>query len=266
MRRILAVAMVFSAVAIVFIVAGAHTLDTWERNDKSEAIPPVDDLQQLQQCINNGVKKICLTKNVEISSPIFVTSDLTIVSETDVVMKRSMDFLGEMFIIGEGQDGNKAIYDGKVPKLTLGDAKMIGSITIDGNSDVSAMGSVFLIVSSGQLVMNDNVTVQNANKVGNERLLDSRYITSSPENIGGAAVDIISGAFIMNGGVIKDCKAVMNTSQSYMGGAIYNYGDFHMYGGKLSNNEANRGAAVYNYKTVHIYKGTIDIKLLQNGT
>ncbi len=242
-------------VAIIIIVVSSIVIYSILDDNKK-----ADTFELLSSYVSEGVEKIEVTSDIELTAPIFVTSEVTIYSTKDVVLKRSETYLGELFIIGENEDHSKPILDGKQSKLTLGNDKSdSGCLIIDGNEYVSSLGSMFLIVASGELVMMNDCTLQNGYKVGNERLLDTiHYITSSPESIDGAAVNVISGVFNMYGGVIKNCKSSLDTNgSSYLGGAIYNYGDFYMYGGSIEGNESARGGAIYDYKTVHIYAGSI---------
>ena len=229
-------------------------------NTSAEETCKADSFESLSLLTQNGEKEIEITANIELSAPIFITSETKIFSTKDVTLKRSINYSGELFIIGENQDHSKPIISGKKSILTLGNNNpKKGIITVDGNQEVNALGSMFLVVASGELAIYNDCILQNGHKTGNERLLDSEhYITSSPESIGGAAVDIISGVFNMYGGSINNCKSSLDVNNaSYLGGAIYNYGDFNMYGGSINKNESARGGAIYNYKTVRINSGSI---------
>ncbi|MBQ4091049.1 MAG: hypothetical protein IJC64_01900 [Clostridia bacterium] len=74
----------------------------------------------------------------------------------------------------------------------------------------------------------------------------------------------------MYGGVIKNnwvrCELTIRPNEDGVdtyyedaacGGAIYNCGNFHMYGGTITQNEAYRGAAIYNDEIIRLVSGTI---------
>lgn len=213
---------------------------------------------QLKERIEAGAETILLTDDIVLTESIYVVSKTEITAKNPVTLKRSADFLGDLFVIGETPNAeNVIVLTGNTASLSLKPNNT--SLVIDGES-ISANGTAFLLLNSSDLNIYDGVYVQNHVKLGNERLSAERdYNISYPEKVGGAAAIISSGSLNMYGGVISNCSAneVDDDDISTCGGAIYNFGNFHMYGGVIENNRAARGAAIYNYRTAKIYAGTL---------
>ncbi len=211
---------------------------------------------QLKERIEAGADTILLTDSFALTETIYVVANTEITAETDVMLTRSADFLGDLFVIGETPEGKNVIpLSGSTASLSLkpNDA----TLAIDGNA-MPANGTAFLLVNSSTLNIYDGVWIQNHFKIGNDHLTpENDYNVSYPEKVGGAAAIITSGTMNMYGGTITACSVSDGDAESSCGGAIYNYGSFYMYGGLLDNNAASRGGAIYNYRGVKIYAGTI---------
>ncbi len=226
--------------------------------------------EQLKERVEAGADTILLTEDITVTETVYVVSNTKITADKSVVVKRDESFLGDLFVIGETPDGkNVVVLSKKTASLSFKPEN--GSLIIDGGG-VSANGTAFLVLNSSTLNIYNGVYIQNHTKLGNTHLTPERaYNVSYPEKVGGAAAIITSGTMNMYGGVItncsvntKDSKNVASADQydgfdnSSCGGAIYNYGNFCMYGGQISNNSAARGGALYNYRTAKIYAGTFD--------
>jgi hypothetical protein len=189
---------------------------------------------------------------------------VTIKAKNKVTIKRGSNYLYQLFNVGK--DGT----------LILG-GKDSAEITIDGgNYFVEAYAPLIDITGPGELIINDNVTLQNnyniygSNGGGGVVVSDNGTFTmnggiisgntaSDDAGHGGGGVAVLaSGTFIMNGGTISgntawhDSLNPLTTSSS--GGGVYMVGDnnsvttFTMTGGTISSNTADDiagGGGVY---------------------
>ena len=227
---------------------------------------------QLKERIETGADTILVTDDIVLTETIYVTSNVEITATKPIVLKRSQDFLGDLFVLGETAQGeNTILLFGKTASLSLKPQNT--ALFIDGDN-ITSNGTAFLLLNSSTLNIYDGVHIQNLKKHGNDHLtVDNDYNVSYPQKVGGAAAIITSGVLNMYGGIISECSAseadsktvakedqIAGYDNSSCGGAIYNYGNFHMYGGCIDNNSAARGGAIYNYRTVKIYAG-----ILQNN-
>ena len=173
--------------------------------------------------------------NIDTSDPIKI--DLTIISDGDLVLKRSPEKVaGDLLFPGSffGISDNTS--------LTLGMPGMAGTITLDGGWDKEAPEPHEItapLISVNGIGFSENA----ATLVINE---DVNLVKNNSGSGGGVYVN--EGTFIMNGGAISGNKAnagggvyvshdTFNTS--------YSVGTFTMSGGVISGNQADEGGGVY---------------------
>jgi len=187
-----------------------------------------NDLEEIIEIINNSeggsVFTITLNGNGTIDSSFILDKDreVTLTSSTEEASKLTITKSERHFIIENG---------------TL----ILEKIILDGNET----GGGVVVGSSGELIMKKGAAIQNctATKDG-----DDYYYGGGVYNDG--------GTFTMNGGVIKDNKAINKYSGSGAGGGVYNYnGTFAMNGGEISGNISGDGGGVYNYNGTFTMKG-----------
>ncbi len=221
--------------------------------------PNITNIVELQRALAAGAKEITILSNIAIDRTLYITSDVTIYVSGNCTLTRRPYFGGDIFVIGQNQDGTLC-----EDKVTVTIQPMVEStLTIDGNSanmTETVVGSVFFICSTGHLNLHDGITVTNCVKVGNERTLDELHGLSYGENIGGAvaiiaggSLDIYGGSYINNG-----CNTDSDSAASSRGGVIYAFGKMNIYGGTFSGNKAYRGGAFYIYRRVNIYNALIE--------
>lgn len=220
----------------------------------------VSTFDELATAANNAAKVIKITDDIILTDTIYVPGVTTIEVDDSHTLIRDVNFLGDLFVVGENNLGENPILTSQAASLTL-KANNGAILTIDGNSENIAetvMGTAFLISNIAELNMYDNIIIQDCKKLGNKST--NNYRVSYPDEIGGAAVIITSGAFNMYGGLISNCESSLDDSVSEVatqGGAIYNFGTFNMLGGKIANCKAFNGGAIYNYKISNIKAGEI---------
>lgn len=209
-----------------------------------------------------------ITEDIEVTETIYVMNDTTITCSESHSITRAPTFFDDMYVVGEDENGNNPILSGDRAKLTF-ETSNSATLIIDGKeSDIAAgqiHGSAIFITNSSEVNINDNVTIQNHRKDYNVRTLSKRI--SKPATAGGAAALIVSGTLNMFGGLITQCSssgADGSEDKAYMGGAIFNFCGFNMYGGTISECVAARGGALYNYFQADLYKGTM-LKNKANG-
>ena len=238
-------------------------------------------LAQLKEFAGAGVDKIHIAADFDITESVYVVGKTEIYVTNSHTLTRGVDFAGDLFVIGETEDGeNTQIVFGVTANLTL-TALGNATLTVDGNKDnvtVDVGGTAFLVLYGAQFNMRDGVVVQNCKKVQNIKLLTqdenggNKYALSYINRIGGAAVIVVNGIFNMYGGEIANNE--VNTDEpdsdteddeddgiakiSTCGGAIYSNSNVNIYGGVLKNNKAARGGAIYNYRKLSIYKGELN--------
>ncbi len=223
---------------------------------------------ELEAAILSGAKHIRIVADFELDRTFFITDDVTIFSTIERTLTRAKNFGGDIFVIGEDKDGNSALLLGTDAKLTLGNPLSVKSdlLTIDGNRDnmeVAVNGSVLFIAYSSHVALYENVTIKNCQKVGNERVLDEKYILSSPNRAGGAVALVLSGTLDIYGGKYLnnrvndiDSNAGEDGQNSTNGGAIDNRSNVTVYGGWFEGNHGARGGVIYNYTQTTVYSGT----------
>ncbi len=228
---------------------------------------------ELKAHVLGRTKNITVTADIIINETLYVTDDVTITATENHTLTRDPAFAGDLFVIGEGANGENPVLLDRIAILTVKPAEG-ATLTVDGNSantTVTVAGSAFFLTNSAKLNVYDGTSIINHTKLDNSRLsADTAYFLDHPLRAGGAAAMIADGEFNMYGGTISNCKVntkdEKNTSEEEQtegynnascGGAVYSHGTFNMYGGTISSCSAARGGAVYNYRSTNIYGGTV---------
>lgn len=235
-----------------------------EEIDLSTAVD-VTTADELEAELALGTPIIRIVADFAIDRSFYVTADTIIFTDEAHTLTRASDFGGDVFVIGEDKDG---VRTEAAVTLTLGSplSTAANMLVVDGNSaamSVDVIGSVIFVVEYSRVDLYHGVTIKNATKVGNERVVE--HTVSYHTRTGGAiaivtnkAVMNIYGGSYLNSGVndITDTSTEEGMLSSY-GGAFYNYGTLSVYGGLFEGNHAARGGAFYNYRTMNIYRATI---------
>ncbi|MBO5379134.1 MAG: hypothetical protein J6A90_02290 [Clostridia bacterium] len=235
-------------------------------------VAPTLTFNELKTRLEGGCDKILLSADIEITDTVYVLGQTVITSNGDYTLTRGADFYGDIFVLGEDENGRNTILSGKFPSLTLKPEG--GTVTIDGNRDnVSGTvhGTVFFMLNGTTLNIYDGVTVKNNLKLSNERALNTKYALNGEPLIGGSVMIIDDGVFNMYGGEISgnavnlkyssatpEEERVEGYRDSSYGGAIYSIGAINIYGGKISDNEASYGGAIFTSRTFNIEGGTFE--------
>ncbi len=234
--------------------------------DVPEVPSDVTSAAQLESALGIGKSLIRVTGDFEIDRTIYITFDTTIYSVEQHTITRAADFAGDMFVVGQDADGDR-----RAATLTLGDKESTTEnlLIIDGNKNnmtVDVVGSVLFVVTGSGAELYDNLTIQNAHKMGNERTIATPYGMSYPPRIGGAmlimsnktTVNIYGGNYTDNSANdISEGETEDETLYSAQGGAIYNFGTLSIYGGTFARNHAARGGFLFSYRTANIYNAQI---------
>lgn len=232
-----------------------------------------DTLSELIERAAAGVDQIKITANISITEPIFFVGNIKIYSDGDFVLKRSPEYAGDFFVIGQNKDGvgSPLLFIDTI--VTIGGGK--GQLILDGNKDgttVDVAGSLLFVTDSSIVNIHDGVVIANNKKTLNDRITScGGFINETTmEKAGGAAILLVNGTVNMYGGIIENNEVITEYTSSTnedgteallevtaCGGAIYNRGNFNMYGGIIRGNEALRGGAIYNDEIVNLVSGTI---------
>ncbi len=235
----------------------------------SVATVDVSTAKQLENALRKGSQYIRIVSDFKLDRTFYISGQTTIYSDDAHTLTRDVSFGGDIFVIGENSKGESALLNGANAVLTLGnpDSETNNLLVIDGNKNnmtAEVKGTMLFVCNSSKVNVYDNVSFINAQKVGNEKILDEAYGVSYPNRVGGAVAIIASGTINVYGGIFKDNivneenteeGATEEQRNSSQGGAIYNFGNLKIYGGTFSDNQAARGGAVYNYRTVKVYSG-----------
>lgn len=235
-------------------------------------ITPTTTFNELKTRIEGGCDKILIASDITLTETIYVTGETEISSSGDYTLTRASDFLGDIFVLGEDENGRNTILSGKFPKLTFKPED--GTVTIDGNREnVSGdvYGTVFFMLNGSTLNIYEGTTVQNNLKLANDRALNEKYALGAEPLIGGSVAIIDDGIFNMYGGEISNNGVNLKYSSqtpeeervegyrnSSYGGAIYSIGAINIYGGVFSENEASYGGAIFTSRTFNIEGGTFE--------
>ncbi len=230
-------------------------------------------LQELIDRTNVGVDTIEITSDIVVDKPIFISYNTHIYSNGNYTITRDANYTGDLFVVGLTKDNKIATNLGREAQLTLGGGD--GMLTIDGNRDnvASAVnGSALFACESATVNLYDGISIINNIKSGNERIFNfSDYLTNdAAERAGGAAILNFNATVNMYGGIIDNNRVsteyTINKNEdgtetpfeiNGCGGAVYNRGNFNMYGGTISNSEGLRGGALYNDRIAYLISGTI---------
>ena len=236
-------------------------------HEETREVPKLEfttSFQQLKERALAGESKIFIANDIEIENSVFITNKTELIPLADCVLKRSENFLGDMFVIGENELGENVLLQGNSPQLILNSSSE-HILTIDGNSQHmqgGVNGSAFLVLYSGKLDMYKNVVVTNCEKVGNKKLVEKDYNLRYPNKVGGAGVVVVNGTFNMYGGEFANCQVNCveddESAISCFGGAVYNFSTVNIGGGIFRNCSASRGGAIYNYRTCLVNEATFD--------
>ncbi len=238
------------------------------------AVLPTTTFAQLYERAGAGAKKILIAADITVTGSIYIVGNTEVTAADDYTLTRGDNFGGDMFIVGETENGENTVLSGSPSSLTLS-AEEGASLTIDGNKDnmtVDVNGTAILVLNSATVTMGDGVTVKDCKKTANNKLLNSDYKIAYPERIGGAGMIVVNGTFVMNGGTFSGNEVNTDetgsdvvgegdekdesTRASSCGGAIYAYADITINGGTFSDNTAARGGAIYSYRKTMVRAAT----------
>ena len=217
----------------------------------------VTSAEELEAALAEGYDKIELLSDITVDRTFVVLKNTVICATEDVTLTRATSFAGDMFLLGPAEKNEDEAAEPVNITFGSSDAK----ITIDGNKanmTVDVVGTAFFIRNLAKVELN-NITVQNAKKVGNETTLDETYGLSYETQIGGAAVILASGELDIYGSEFTDNEVNNNDVEnkvSTQGGAIYSFGLLNIYDSHFEGNFAGRAGAIYNYRETHI-NGTV---------
>lgn len=237
--------------------------DDEQEIDLSTAVD-VATAEELAAQLSAGTAIIRIVSDIEVDRSFYITSDVIIFTDEARTLTRATDFGGDIFVVGESENGERT----EGITLTLGNplSTDMNMLTLDGNADgmaVDVVGSVIFASEKTRVDLYHGLTVKNANKVGNERVL--AHTVSYASRVGGAVailankatMNIYGGSYINNrANDITDSSTEEGMLSSY-GGAFYNYGVLTVYGGAFEGNHAARGGVFYNYRTLNLHRATI---------
>lgn len=251
---ILSLAVVMAYMPITAVTAFADETEENNANSTVASKVTVDSIVDLQSAIEMGAEYIEISQNLELENTIFVTNSTTIYSEKDVIITRAADFDGDMFIVGEDQQGHDVIGDlGKEPvNFSIGKKDQSqGVLTIDGQNK-AALGTAIYVANSSTVDLYANCEIINCQKTGNSKVTASDL--SKGTQVGGAAVIVASGTLNLRGATLAN-NTVSSTKDdaSSLGGAIYNYSNVRIYEGTIIGGNAAYGGSIYNYRSLKIF-------------
>ena len=241
--------------------------DGEQDNSTIEDALAVYSAAELEAAVNANTKYIRIAQDFTLDRTFYITSDVTIFTTEQHILTRSPNFAGDIFVVGEDAAGSSTLTTSGNARLTLGDPGSTKQdlLVIDGNRDnmsVQVNGTILFMANSAQVDLYDNVTIRNAYKQGNERVLREVYSYSDSYRAGGAIAMVMSGSLNIYGGSYLnsrtsdyDSTAEVPNVNTY-GGAIFNYSNVTIYGGTFSGNCGHNGGVIYNYRITRIYGGT----------
>ena len=241
-----------------------------ETTDGMDDIVDVRTIDELEAALAGDAKNIKVTSNIVVDRTLYVIGEKVLFTTTKKTIKRSPDFKGDMFLVGEDKDGNYPLIEGIETVFTLGnpESKTENLLIIDGNRDNMSgdvVGSAIFVAGGATLNIYNNVSIINNYKNGNDRGFAEKYALGSPEKVGGAAIINIDGTVYMYGGLVKDNMSD-GAETGINGGAIHNRSNFTIYDGTFQNNEGTLGAVIYNLKRLDVMGGKfIENHSLRNG-
>lgn len=229
----------------------------------------VSSSAQLEAALSEKFPYIRVVKDFEIDRTFYIGSNTTIFSTIERTLTRAENFLGDIFVVGESSDGKGVLNENGIIKLTLGNPLSVKEnlLTIDGNRDKvteSVHGSVLFVCNGAKVDLHKNVSIVNAYKTSNLRTHTEYHKIGSPDRWGGAMAVVASGTLSIYGGNYKNNSSFTDMvydeeGNSYyissLGGAIINYSNLNIYGGRFEGNKSLRGGAIYNYRIANILGG-----------
>ncbi len=227
----------------------------------------VSTADQLEAAILSGASAIRIIADITVDRTFYITGKTTIFSTLPRTLKRAADFGGDIFVVGENQDGKSALLLGGNAKLVLGNplSTRDNMLIIDGNDQnmtVPVVGSALFICYSASVDLHQNVTAQNMHKTGNERTFNEVHRLPIANRVGGTLAVVASGSLNIYGGLYQNNRineedtSSEETRNSSVGGLIFNKSNVYIHGGVFRNNEAARGGVVYSYGILKIYGGS----------
>lgn len=183
--------------------------------------------QSIQQ---DDTATVTLLQNTEVTSPITVKGNVTLVSDGNYTIKSSSSN-GTVFLI----DNSSSLTIGRETPETE------KSITFDGYSEMYSKVSP-LIKNYGLLTLYSDIIIQNNRVIGD----------------GGAIANEANATAILNGTKIFNCEA-------NSGGGILNYGNLTLNNSQIINCEALSGGGIYNGGIVCITDSLISENVGKNN-
>ena len=242
-------------------------------NEPYDTMPDAVDVgsaAELEEAIRAGAPHIRVVSDFALDRTYYITGDTTVFSTAPHTLTRDPAFGGDVFVVGEDENGTPAFLTGRGAKLVLGNPTSVKEhlLVIDGNSGnmtARVVGSIVYMTGSAHAEFYPNLTVKNCRKEGNERTLDERYLLHSNERVGGSVaavesglLDIYGGNYLdnrVNGELAADEETGVIPNNASNGGAFCIYGHMRIFDGRFENNEGGRGGLIYTYRVVRIYAG-----------
>lgn len=249
------------------VVSGDITINAvWE-------LDGTDTLAELVERTDGGVDRILITGDITLDQPIYITYNTTIYADEDHTLLRAPGYNGDLFVVGRDRQNVSASLQQRQAVLTLGGGK--GMLTIDGNRDnltTTVVGSAVFASDSSVLNLYDGVRIANNKKLGNKRIFFFTDVSGewTHKKAGGAAIINLRSTVNMYGGILEnnlvateytvvtnEDGTTSNEEQNACGGALYNRGNFNMYGGTITTSEALRGGGIYTDWVTYLFAGTV---------
>ncbi len=231
-----------------------------DEEEGAQTTADVSTSEELEQALNDGISAIRITENFTVDRTFYIAQDTYLYSEAAVTLTRSADFGGDIFVVGESEDG---IICDNIITFTLGNPESDGQnlLVIDGNSSgmTETVSGTVLFVCGGAQADIYNASFINCEKTDNARTYDEKYKLPYTNRVGGAAIILVSGTVNIYGASFTDNKVADESGSeedqmiSTQGGAVYSLGNLNIYGASFENNHAARGGALYNYGETHAY-------------
>ena len=224
----------------------------------------VSTAAELENALAQGTGAIRIVADFTLDRTLYVVSDAIIYSEQSHTLTRASDFGGDIFVVGQYEDGT--LCEAEITfQLGHEESSTPDLLTIDGNSanmTAEVNGTVIFALENTVVKLYHNLTVVNCVKTGNLRTLDESYGLSYPNRIGGAVLICAKSTVNIYGGTYSDNRVNTDITDneemdSTQGGAFYFFGPANIYGGHFENNGAYRGGAFYVYRTLTMSGGTV---------
>ena len=236
-------------------------------------ILPTKTFNELKSRLEGGADKILIADNITLSDTIYVINEVEIYTIGNYTLTRDASFTKDLFVLGEDRNGDSSILSGSLAKVTIKPIEG-ATLTIDGNKSNltdTVVGTAFFMTSGSTLNIYDGVTLQNHKKLGNEKILDTKYAFNGGITAGGSVVLINDGTLNVYGGLFTanevsplnssmtpDEQKVEGYDNSTYGGAVYSLGTINIYGGTFSENKASYGGAIASGRVINIEAGLFE--------